>query len=167
MDNKNIEKLVNECKQIQEDSTYTAEAHHIIEHKLSRNSFWCELIPVCITILSTFALLIGAPNWLSWITLLSSTIIILNVFLEPGKKAKDHLLAAKHFTSLKHEARSLHESFRDFMSENEFYNSVRRLRDRYNLLTQFAPPTDEKSFCKAINKIKSGVHEADFRRDSA
>lgn len=166
MENIKIEGLITECKQMQEDSTYTAETHHIIAHKLSKRAFRYKLVPVCITVLSAFALLLGAPNWVSWITLLSGIVTMLNVFMEPEKKAKEHLFAAKNFIALKHEARSLHESFKDFMNENEFYHSVKRLREKYNLLVQFTPPTDDEEACeKARKRIKKGVHEADFRSE--
>jgi len=166
MDNTKIESLITECKRIQEDSTYTAEVHHIIAHKLSKKAYWYKLIPVSITVLSAFALLFGAPNWVSWITLLSGTITILNVFIEPEKKSRDHLFAAKNFTSLKHEARSLHESFKGFMSESEFYYSVKLLRDKYNLVVQCTPLTDdEKAWEKARERIKKGVHESDFKSE--
>jgi hypothetical protein len=165
MNNTKIETLITECKQIQEDSTYTADAHHIIADGLSKRAFWCKLIPVSITVVSAMALLLGVPNWVSWITLLSGTVTMLNVFMEPEKKARDHLYAAKNFTVLKHEARSLHECFKDFISSNEFYHSVKQLREKYNSLVQSTPPTTENSFEKARERIKRGVHEADFRSE--
>ena len=166
MEKANIESLVTECKQIQEDSTYTAEVHHIISHKLRRKAFWCKLIPTSITVLSAFALLAGSPSWLAWVTLLSGAVTMLNIFMAPEERAREHLFAAKNFTVLKHDSRSLHESFRDFITENEFFHSVRRLRERYNLLVQFTPATDDKkAFDKARERIKEGVHEPDFKSD--
>lgn len=167
MGNAKVDSLITECKQIQEDSTYTAETHHIIAHKLSRRALRYKLIPASITVLSAFALLLGSPNWVSWITLLSGIVIMLNVFIEPEKKAKEYLFAAKNFTALKHEARSLHESFKDFMNENEFYHNVKRLREKYDLLVQFTHPTDdEEAWEKARERIKKGVHKADFRSEA-
>ncbi len=158
------EGLITECKQIQEDSTYTAEIHHIIAHKLSSKAFWCKLIPATITILSVLALIIGFPHWLAWITLLSAAVTMLNVFMESERTAREHVFAAKNFTVLKHEARSLHETYKDFIDENKFYQSVKRLREKYNMLVQFTPPTDDdKAWEKARQRIKMGVHEADFR----
>jgi len=166
MNNTKIESLINECKQIQEDSTYTAEVHHIIGYKLSKRAFWCKLIPAGITVLGASGLLMGFSNWVVWVTLLSGLVTMLNVFMEPEKEARNHLSAAKDFTILKHEARSLHENFKDFESENELYHNVRRLREKYNLLVQRTPPTgDKKAWEEARERIKKGVHEADFRSE--
>jgi hypothetical protein len=159
-----LEPLITECKQIQEGSTYTAEAHFTIEHMLSRKAFWYKIIPAVVTVGGALLTFTGLPNWVNWITLLSGIITIASILLEPDRKARDHLAAAKNFTILKHDARSLHESFKDFMSEEEFYRNVRQLRDRYNGLVQSTPPTSYKgAWDIASARIKSGVHEADFR----
>lgn len=163
--NKRIDRLINECKQIQEDSTYTAETHHIIEKRLSKKAFWYKFVPPAITVSSAFAVIVGMPNWVSWITIFSGVISILNILLEPDKKSKDHLFAAKNFTVLKHEARSLHEAFKDFMAEEEFYHNVKRLRERYNLLVQYSPSTEKEAFEEARKRIQTGVHKADFRSE--
>lgn len=157
-----MQNLITECKQIHDDSNYNAEAHYFLEHRLSKRAYLLKTIPAVITVLSAFGLLIGSPNWLAWITLLSGIITILNIFMDPEKKARDHEFAAKNFTILKHEARSLHESFRDFMSESDFLCNVKLLRQKYNLLVLCTPPTDEESFNKARERIKKGVHEPDF-----
>ncbi|RJQ53113.1 MAG: SLATT domain-containing protein [Nitrospiraceae bacterium] len=165
MNNNKIENLIAECNQIQEDSNYTAETHYIIEKKLSRKAFWYKFVPPAITVLSAFALILGMPNWISWVTIFSGIVSILNILLEHDKKSKDHLFAAKNFTVLIHEARSLHETFKDFYSEEEFYHNVKRLREKYNLIVQFSPSTDTKSFEEARKRIQAGIHKADFRSE--
>lgn len=163
MQNTRIEDLMNECKRTEDDAKYTAEAHHLIAHKLTKRAFWYKFVPVIVTFLSAFALLVGAPNWVTWVTLLSAIITMLNIFMEPGREGKEHLFAAKNFTVLKHEARSVRESFKGFMSENEFYYCVRQLREKYGLLVQYTPPTDDKkAWEEARERIKRGVHEPDF-----
>lgn len=163
MENGNVERLVTECKRIQEDSTYTAEVHHIMSNKLNKRAFWCKLIPASITVLTAFTLLVGSPNWVAWVTLLSGAITMLNIFMSPQARAREHLIAAKNFTVLKHESRSLHESFRGFLTKDEFFNAVRLLREKYNLVVQFTPPTDDKNaFEEARQRIKEGVHQPDF-----
>jgi len=166
MDDSRVESLVNECKQIQEDSTYSAEVHYIIAGKLAKKAFWYKLIPACITVFSAYKLLTGSQSWVAWITLLSGLVTIMNVFMEPEKRARGHQFAAKSFTVLKHEARSLHESFKDFISDDEFYHTVKRLREKYNMLAQLTPPTDDKdAWEEARKRIKAGVHKADFRSE--
>jgi len=159
-----IENLVNECRRIEEDSTYTAEAHYLFAASLSKKSFWFKFIPVIITGISALALLLGSPNWVSWITLISSIIAITNIILEPENKARQHEFAAKSFTVLKHDARSLYESFKDFMDEKDFYYEVKRIREKYNWLVQTTPPTDEKSFEKARKRIRKGIHKPNFKK---
>ena len=41
--NQKMENLVNECKRIEEDSTYTAEAHYLLAASLSKNLFGLNL----------------------------------------------------------------------------------------------------------------------------
>ncbi len=163
------ETLVTECRQIQDDSTYTAETHHIMGCALSKRAFGMKLTPALITVASAFVLLMGwsggegKPNWAAWVTMVSGVVTTLSVIMEPEKLARSHLFAAKAFTVLKHDARVAHESFRHFMSETEFFNSVKLLRERYNLSVQSSPATDKKAFDEACRRIKSGIHEADFR----
>jgi len=163
--NQKIENLVNECRRIEEDSTYTAEAHYLFAASLSKKFFWFKFIPVIITGVSALALLLGSPNWVSWITLISSIIAITNIILEPESKAREHEFAAKSFTVLKHDARSLYESFKDFIDEKNFYYEVKRMREKYNWLVQTTPPTDEKSFEKARENIKKGIHKPNFKEN--
>jgi len=164
MEEQKIQNLINECKQIEEDSLYTAEVHYVIGHKQKVRAFWFKLIPALITVLSSLALLMGAPNWITWITLVSALITITNILLKPEEEATNHFTAAKNFTALKHEARSLYEAFKDFIDENTFYHEVKRLREKYNIYVKSTPPTDdEKSWEKARENIKKGYHVADFR----
>ncbi|MDP8230044.1 MAG: SLATT domain-containing protein [Candidatus Gorgyraea atricola] len=163
--NEKTEPLINECKQIEADSMYTAETHHIIAGKASSKSFYFRLIPAIITVAGAYCLLQGANNWVAWITLLAGILTIFNVFAEFDYKAREHLFAAKKFTVLKHNSRVLYESFRHFIEEKEFYHEVRLLRDRYNMLVESTPATDdEEAFNKARDRIKKGVHKADFRK---
>ncbi|NQT75260.1 MAG: SLATT domain-containing protein [Candidatus Omnitrophica bacterium] len=158
-----INSLINECKQIKEDSEFTAEVHHIISRKLSQKSFWFKFIPALVTVVSAYKVISGNSAW-AWIPMISGLITVLNIFLEPGKEAKEHLFSAKQFIVLKHEARSLWESFKDFMNEEEFYHNVRRLREKYNFLVQIVPATDDKkAVAEAQKNLKTGIHIADFR----
>jgi hypothetical protein len=102
--------------------------------------------------------------YITWITLFGALITIISILLEPEKESRSHFLAAQDFTVLKHEARSLHETFKDFLDERDLYREVRRLRDRYNLFAKVTPPTDdEKAWNQARENIKAGRHKADFR----
>jgi len=167
MDAQKEQNLIRECKQIEEDSMYTAEVHYIIGHKQKMKAFWFKIIPAVITVISAFSLLIGAPSYVTWITLFGALITVVSILLEPEKESRNHFSAAQNFTVLKHEARSLHEAFKDFLDEKDLYRNVRMLRDRYNLFAKVTPPTDnEKAWNQARENIKKGRHRADFREDN-
>lgn len=158
-----IESLINECKQIEADSTQTAETHHIIAHKASSRAFWLKFIPALVTVISAGFLLRGVDNWVAWVTLISGIVTVSNILMKCDEKSAEHLFAAKSFTILKHQARVLYKTFKNFIDEKDFYHQVITIRENYNLLVQFAPPTDdEKAYDKASERIKKGVHRTDF-----
>jgi len=164
MNEQKLQNLIKECKQIENDSLYTAEVHYIIGNKLKIKSIRFKFIPALIAAVAAFFLLVGAPNWVSWITLLGALVTIISLLLEPEKEANNHFSAAQNFTVLKHEARSLYEVFRDFIDEKDFYHEVKILREKYNLFAKLTSPTDdEKAWNQARENIKSGRHKADFR----
>ena len=161
-----IAPLVQECQQLQEDSTYTAEVHYGISSKLLCRAFFIKLVPAIVTVSGIILTLSNIfPNISSWIALITGSVTLFAIITEPEKRGKDHLAAAKNYTVLKHDARALHESYKGFMSAKDFFYEVKRLRDRYGSFVQNTPATDdEKAWEKARAKIKSGVHEADFRK---
>ena len=164
MDQSKLDKLSNESKQIEEDSMYNAEVHYLIGTDLGRKAFRFKFIPAIVTVLGALALLWGAPNWIVWITLLGGLVTVAGILKDFDRKSAEHFSAGQDFTALKHEARSLHESFSAFLDDNSFYYNVRLLRERYNLLAKKTPPTDdEEAFQKARENIQSGRHKADFR----
>lgn len=166
MKDKKNKNLIKECQQIEEDSLYTAEVHYIIGDKMEQEASRLKLTPPAITILSASALLLGVPNWVTWITLFSALVTITNLLLEPDRKSKSHFEAAKNFTALRHETRSLYETFKDFLSTDQFYAEVKRLREKYNLFAQLTPPTNDKeAWEEARENIKKGIHKADFREE--
>lgn len=159
-----VQKLINECQRIEEDSLCTGETHHIIGSDLMTQAYWLKIVPAGVTVLSALAVL-GDYNKdiFQWVTLISGFLTMHNVITEPEKKGQQHISAGKSFAVLKHEARSLHESFQSFMDTKEFYHTVRRLREKYNLLIQYAPLTNEKAFEKARKRIKKGIHSPDYK----
>jgi hypothetical protein len=92
--NNKLEPLITECKQIEEDSRYNAEVHYTIESMLSRKAFWYRIIPASITVAGAFLTLVGLPNWVTWVTLISGIVTIANILLEPAKKQKIIFLLA-------------------------------------------------------------------------
>ena len=147
---------------IEQNCTYTAEAHHLIALRNKEMSTRFQLIPAVIAAVLGVAVGGGfVPIWCVWLSVVSAVVAAVGNVLNPMKEYYDNLNAAKNFTALKHDARALREVFASKMSEEEYTISVRTLHERYNDLLRFAPPTDKESFEEARKRIKEGVHKPD------
>ena len=163
---KNNEHLITECKQIEDDCKYTAEAHHTIASGNEKMGLGLKIIPAGVAAGSGVALLSGYPSWVAWLAIISGVVFAMTTIMGPDKRANDHTKAAKDYTVLKHDARALYQTFSHEMSQSEFYLSVRLLRERYNNLVSQTPKTTDKAFEKARLKVKSDRHTPDFEKQS-
>lgn len=156
------EKFDKEADNIEQNCTYTAEAHHIIALRNKRMSTRFQIAPAVVAaILGT---LVGGgivPGWFIWLSVVSAVIAAVGNVLNPMKEYYDNLNAAKNFTALKHEARGLREVFSFQMDDSVYAVAVRTLHERYKDLLRFAPPTDKKSFEEARKRVQEGVHKPD------
>jgi len=159
--------LIKECMQIEEDCLYTAEAHYIIASDASRISFWVKLIPALAAAASGVAVLFGAPNWVAWFAVISGVAFALQSILNPDKEREEHSLAGKCYTSLKHEARALYQTFSKEMKREEFSMMVRILRERYNMIAKLTPQTTIRTFEEGRKRVKSGRHKPDFEEQKS
>lgn len=158
------EKYIEECGVIQQNCTYTAEAHHRLALSAKRKAFWLEVIPaVCAALSSTLVAAGILGEWLLPFTVLSATVSAVTAVLNPNKIYQDHLAAAKNFTTLKHDARFLHESQSARLNDEALILAIENLHQRYNELLKSTPPTDDKSFTKAREVVQSGIHEPDSK----
>lgn len=162
MAERSTEHLIGECKRIWDDCRYTAEAHHIIAQRKERIALLAKLIPAILAAGSGAAVILGAESWVAWFAVISGAVFGFASIANPDGQAHEHTKAAKEFTVLKHDARSLHKCFNIEMGQNEFNIAVRVLRERYNCIVRYSPKTTEDSFQKAGEKIKAGKHESDF-----
>lgn len=156
------EQYSTECAAIEQNCTYTAETHHIIAAKQKRLSAWFQIVPAVIS--AVFGVLVGGgviPFWFIWLGVVSAVVSAVGNVLNPLKEYYDHLNAAKNFTGLKQDARSLRETFSTSMNDAEFLTATKSLHDRYNDLIRFAPPTDNDSFEAARKRVKEGIHTLD------
>jgi hypothetical protein len=156
------EKYIEECKQIQQNCTYTAEAHHRIARWNKGLSYVFQIIPAVIAAITSalVAASIKPPSWL-WATVVASIISAVATIVDPNKKYQEHLSTAKSFTTLKHDARFLHEAKAQTMTDEAFCVAVESLHDKYNELVKMAPPTGSISFAIARKVVGSGIHEPD------
>ncbi|MCD4676913.1 MAG: SLATT domain-containing protein [Desulfobacula sp.] len=162
MSEENNDNLINECKRIEEDCLYTAETHYILAAGAGRVSFWVKLIPAVAAAISGIALLSGAPNWVAWFSVIAGVAFALQSIMNPDKKNEEYSQAAKSYTALKHESRSLYQTFHKEMDRNSFLIMVRILRERYNMLAKMTPQTTTKAFEEGRKRIKAGRHTPDF-----
>ena len=162
MPEENEDHLINECRRIEDDCLYTAEAHYIIAASAGRVSFWMKLIPTLAAAASGTALLSGAPNWIAWFSVIAGVAFALQSIMNPDKKKEDHSQAGKSYTALKHESRALYQTFHKEMDRNSFSIMVRILRERYNIIAKMTPLTTVKAFEEGRERIRAGRHTPDF-----
>jgi hypothetical protein len=154
----------NECLRIEESSTYSAEAHHIIA---KRQMFWYkafQLVPAIATaIIGTLTVGAIVPKWVGILGLITAIITAIGTVLNPQKDYFEHVGAAKAFTTMKHDARSLRE-FGERAAVHDLAAEVKCLHDRYNDLVRVAPVTKDWAFKKARLRIQDGVHTPDEKK---
>lgn len=156
------EKYNKEVGNIEQNCTYTSEAHHIIALHNKKMGILFQLVPPIVAAILAGMVGVGfTPIWWSWFSVVSAVIAAVGNILNPMKEYYDNLNTAKNFSILKHDARVLRETFSSKMSDEEYSIATQILHDRYNDLVRFAPPTDKKSFDEARRRIKEGVHEFD------
>lgn len=151
-----------ECNTIEDNCTYTAEAHHSIAARSQKQAFWFQVIPAVVAALSGL-LVVGKviPLWWGWLTAISAIVSAVGAVLDPNKTYYAHLNAAKDFTVIKNRARALGAVFSSDMSDQEFAREAKALHDQYNELVRYTPPTTQAAFEHARKRIKDGVHDPD------
>ena len=157
-----VEECKKECSIIEQFCIYNAETHNTMARKAQRKTFWLQCVPAILTSLSAF-LVVGQiiPAWWGWTTLVTAVITAVGSTMDTKTAFFNHLFAAKHFSALRHQARSLRDTFMSNMPETEIISRTRELNIKYDDLIHFTPLTDNKSFEEARERIKSGVHTPD------
>ena len=162
------EKYIDECKQIKQNCEYTAETHHWIAGWNRLLAYVFQIVPAVIAAVT--ATLVAAnvqpPSWL-WVTVVSAVVVAIASVLDPNKQYQDHLSAAKAFTTLKHDARFLHEAKSHTMTDEAFCQAVENLHEKYNEIVRISPPTNKRFFEIARAVIQSDRHEPDRNSDGA
>jgi len=156
------QKYIDECKVIQQNCTYTAEAHHQIAISEKRKAFWLEVVPaVCAAVSSALvAAKVICPGFI-FLTIVSSVMTAVCAVINPAKNYQAHLDAAKNFTAMKHDARFMHEVMSLKLNDEAFGVAVENLHNQYNDLIRNVPPTTPGAFAKAQKIVQAHVHEPD------
>lgn len=149
-----------ECQKIFDNCLFTAEAHHIIALKNRNLQRWLQVFPAVVAALSgTLTLSGSATTFFQILTAMAAVVAAITTVLDPAKQYEQHVAAAKAFTILKQDSDSLRVSFGPHMDSSDLAASLKILHDRYNDLVLAAPPTEEKAFEEARQRIKAGVHD--------
>lgn len=155
------ESLLKECARVEENSTYSAETHHIMAKRQDFVYTVTQLIPaLAAAAMGTLAVGQVVPAWVGVAATIAALITAVGTVLNPQRSFFQHLSAAKAFTVLKHDARAARD--RDsILSDDEAVCVSENLHERYNDLVRTAPPTEDWAFNKARTRIHSGVHKPD------
>lgn len=157
--------LVQECQTVAENSLYNAQAHYLLADSKEMKVRWMLLIvPSAVAGFCGLLTAIGAPAWLGAFSAIGGFFVTVASALGVDKEPTAHRNAACQWTALRHDARSLQETYFRELPREQFLAEVRRIDDRYTALNQALPPTDAKAFEAARQQIQSGRHKPDFKQ---
>ncbi len=158
-----IQHLLGECKTIEENSLYTAQTHYIIADREGWKRWSFLAIPAFLSGIAGAVVACGLPPWIGVIGAIFGGVGGVAASLGVDRDAGQHTNAGNIMTSLRHEARQIHEVFSKELSHSELTAEVRRLADKYNNLRLALPCTDDSAFEKAREKIRKGRFIPDFK----
>jgi hypothetical protein len=167
MPDNNIDHLIAECKTVAENSLYNAQAHYeladIIKRRAEKKARWLVIVPSAVAGVAGVLTAVGLPVWIGAFSAVGGFLAsVYSAFGETESPTK-HRIAANQWTSLRHEARALSETYFKELPHEQFLAEARRIDDRYTTLCQALEPTDKEAFERARERVKSGVFTADFR----
>jgi hypothetical protein len=161
-----ITRLVDELHTVEENSLYTAQAHFIMA---ARKGTVVRIVYVASSALAAIASGIMSLSHLPWLGIVGAVtgaVGAVSAALGADTDTHAHRVAANALTRLRHESRSLRETFSPDLSKDELTREVRRITDSYNSMIQGLPPTDAKAMQRARKLIQSHVFEPDFRTEA-
>jgi hypothetical protein len=162
-DQANLSSLLNECETVAQNSLYNAQAHFILADSKEKRGRWLLIGPSAVAALCGLLTAVGLPSWLGAFSAVGGLMVSMAAIFGVDKQPTAHRNAACQWTALRHEARSLRETYFSELPREMFFAEVRRIDDRYITLSQALEPTDTESFEAARQQIHSGVHEPDSK----
>lgn len=159
-----VEHLLTACKTIEENCLYTAQTHFVLASRTTTARTAFLVFPAVVSALAGALVAIGFTPYLGVVGALGGMISAVASVLGVDKPPLNHRHAANLFTALRHQARSLHETFWREMPKDTLVAEVKRLEERYSTLLQTLEPTDDEAFQIARARIKEKLFEMDFRQ---
>lgn len=160
----NTTNLLKECRTVAENCLYNAQAHFALAASREKQVRWLILVPSIITSVCGVLTALGLPRWIGVLSAGGGLVVSIATSLGVEKGPAVHKKAAALWTALRHEARSLCETYFAELTRDQLLAEVRRIDDRYNSLCNALETTDRSSFEAARQRIKLGEHELDFKR---
>jgi hypothetical protein len=148
-----VRHLLDECRTIEENSLYTAQAHYEIANDEKWKRWVLLVCPAFLSALAGALVAVGLPPWIGMVGALLGGFAAIAASLGVDRDSSTHMNAGHIMTAMRHEARQLHEVFWRELSRAELKAEVRRLADKYNNLGLALPATNGTAFEKAREKI--------------
>jgi hypothetical protein len=163
MNSNEIKHLIDECKTIDENCLYTAQTHFEMARAAQWKVHWLVSVPSLLAVIAGFYSAMNDAGWAGAIAAAAAGLAGLASVLGIEKDVVTHKSAGNLMTSLRHDARVLHECYWQEMTREQFYIEIRRLNDRYRIARLALEPTDNAAFEKARKRIKQGYFKPDFQ----
>ena len=165
--NDDIQHLIDECKTVEENCLYTAQAHYIIAQRENVKKWVLIVSPACLSGLAGALVACGLPAWIGVIGAVLGGISGVAAALGVDRDAIQHITAGHILTSLRHEARQIYEVFSHEYAHAELFSEVKRLDDKYNSVRLSLPCTDDAAFENAREKIQKGRFVPDYKEQKS
>jgi hypothetical protein len=163
----NMDHLIAECQTVAENSLYNAQTHYeladIIKRRAERKARWLVIVPSAIAGIAGVLTAGGLPVWIGAFSAVGGFLAAVYSAFGESESPIRHRLAANQWTSLRHEARALSETYSKELPHEQFLAEARRIDDRYTTLCQALEPTDKEAFEEARERVKAGLFVLDFR----
>jgi hypothetical protein len=163
----NMDHLIAECQTVAENSLYNAQTHFeladIIKRRAEKKARWLVIVPSAVAGIAGVLTAVGLPAWVGAFSAVGGFLAAVYSAFGESESPVRHRLAANQWTSLRHEARALSETYFKELPHEQFLAEARRIDDRYTTLCQALEPTDKEAFDKARERVKSGLFVPDFR----
>jgi len=159
----NVESLIKECKRLEEDSLYTAQAHFQLAERYEWRLRLLVVIPAILAAIFAFIATIRPQEcgFLGYIATFLGAAAAASASLGMEKAVSSHRQAANLMTAMRHQVRRLYEVFSSELTAEEFMTEFKRLCERYDSYVVALEVTDKQAFEEARVRIQAGTFKSD------